>query len=433
MARRGFGWPALLALLVLAAAGPAPAQELKAVLRQAPLTAGRWLPAGARLGAALSTRPREVLIGVAAGGRAPYLVRLGRLAFRSPLVLGGRAGRLGLSCATCHPAGATNARFFVPGNSDRPGNADLSHGLFNRKAEDNRADAVNIPALRGLRFTAPYGRDGRIGTIRAFTRNVIAVEFGGDEPPALVLDALVAYQREFGFLPNPVLGSGGVLTAAASPEARAGERQFVADCAGCHLPRAGFVDGRAYDVGTGGYFETPTLLGLAESAPYLHDGRAADLAQVVRHFSAALGLGYGTAEVDHMVAYLDAVGAAPGARVPVTLSADLNDIADFADLILAPLNDEDAGLADRIVDLTRFQLGRVHERFPGPDHGAARDILAGWSRDLSRVAALARDRRFPAARDLLRAVIDGLTHGRGSLEAVLETSLYNPERLAEAQ
>ncbi len=52
---------------------------------------------------------------------------------------------------------------------------------------------VDTPSLRGVRLTAPYGRDGRIATLREFARHVIVNEFAGDEPAPRVLDALVAY------------------------------------------------------------------------------------------------------------------------------------------------------------------------------------------------------------------------------------------------
>src|SRR4029077_7392006 len=56
-------------------------------------------------------------------------------------------------------------------------------------------------------------------------------------------------------------------------------------------------------------FETPTLLGLAESAPYFHDGRFATLSDVVVWFDRAFGLGLSPSERDDLTGYLQAVGA----------------------------------------------------------------------------------------------------------------------------
>ena len=44
-------------------------------------------------------------------------------------------------------------------------------------------------------------------------------------------------------------------------------------CADCHSGARG-TDLRNHDVGTGGSFQTPPLAGLAQRAPYFHDGCA---------------------------------------------------------------------------------------------------------------------------------------------------------------
>jgi cytochrome c peroxidase len=51
------------------------------------------------------------------------------------------------------------------------------------------------------------------------------------------------------------------------------------ECQACHAGEAG-TDGEAYDVGTGGTFDTPTINWLWQSAPYFHDGRATTLDEV---------------------------------------------------------------------------------------------------------------------------------------------------------
>ena len=65
-------------------------------------------------------RPRIVLAWVAMSFLRTLVAVAQRLAFRSPSVLGGAAGKLGLACDTCHPNGGINRDFFVPGLSDRP-------------------------------------------------------------------------------------------------------------------------------------------------------------------------------------------------------------------------------------------------------------------------------------------------------------------------
>ena len=71
--------------------------------------------------------------------------------------------------------------------------------------------------------------------------------------------------------------------------AKRGEKVFVnAGCAVCHPPSHLFTDLRQYDVGTRGRFDgaedkfdTPTLVELWRTAPYLHDGSAATVREVV--------------------------------------------------------------------------------------------------------------------------------------------------------
>ena len=397
------------------------------------LADSRWLPPGSDLGAALASEPREVLRVVAAGGQAPFAVRLGRLAFRSPLVLGGRGGRLGLSCNTCHTNGGANTRFFVADVSDRPGNVDLAHGFFNLLADDGQAAPVNIPSLRGIRWQAPYGRDGRFPGLAEFTRNVIVNEFGGASPAPVVLDALVAYQTELDFPPNPNLGPGGRLRTPVAPAAMRGQALFAADCAACHIPSAGFLDGRSHDVATGDMYDTPTLRGLADTAPYFHDGRAARLDDVVDHFDRVLSLGYGDAERADLGAYLAVVGAGAGARTPRTPTGDVARLLDFAALVMAPLHDEDADLADLIVDLTRIEIGRLFERFTRPEHAAVRAALVAWSRRLADIGVRARDGKFPMARAELAAWLKTVAAELSLLEAAAPTSLYNPEMLRRAK
>src|SRR6185312_16288516 len=146
--------------------------------------------------------------------------------FSSPGLFGGPAKRAGLSCASCHVNGASNAKLFVPGMSTHAGNFDTTGGFFNPRADDGVLDPLTIPSLRGARFLAPYGHDGRIASLREFIRNVIVNEFAGPEPSPAIVDALVAYINDISFLPNPKLAPGGHLTQQASDAARRGEALF---------------------------------------------------------------------------------------------------------------------------------------------------------------------------------------------------------------
>ena len=147
---------------------------------------------------------------------------------------------------------------------------------------------------------------------------MIVNEFGGAEPTPLMLDALIAYMNEFDFLPPRYLRPNGVLTPDAPAAAQRGAVLFRKpfaqmdgqSCSSCHIPSASFRDGRAHDIGSGGgAYDTPTLLNIKYTAPYLHDGGLATLGQVVDWFDANFDLALSDRERADLTAYLDAVSA----------------------------------------------------------------------------------------------------------------------------
>src|SRR5215470_5356484 len=276
------------------------------------------LPAGSELNEDAADVPHEILSSEYRGDRTSYVVALGDLAFNSPAILGDVARRAGISCGTCHVSGASNAKLFIPGLSTRPGTFDTTGALFDPKADNHVFDPVRIPSLRGARYLAPYGHDGRIASLRDFVRNVVVGEFAGPEPSPALLDALTAYVQEIDFLPNLKLGARGRLVDTATDAERRGEALFAKpfphdpalSCAGCHQPAGAFVDHVQHDVGSGGLFKTPTLLNANFNAPYFHDGRYETFDQVIEHFDRTYGLGLSARDRSDLVAYLRAVGDA---------------------------------------------------------------------------------------------------------------------------
>jgi cytochrome c peroxidase len=255
-----------------------------------------------------------------------FMVAYGDMLFDSPVIFGEPARSLGLACSGCHNRGEANRAFYIPGLSIHRGGVDVDSGFFNPRANNHRLNPVDIPSLRGIRFTAPYGRDGRIASLREFTRNVIVNEFAGAEPTPFVLDALVAYMNEFDFLPAPFLYRDGRLNASAPEAAKRGERLFNKpmagmngqSCASCHIPSAYFLDHRRHDIGSGNpsspnardsAFDTPTLIGAAHTAPYFHDGSLPTLAAVVDWFNTRFALKLTAGDRGDLTAYLEAVGA----------------------------------------------------------------------------------------------------------------------------
>ena len=284
------------------------------------------LPPGSNVNKQLP-RPRQIL-NLAARGvdeTDTPLVALGDMAFDSPLILGEPARSLGISCNNCHNKSITNPNFAIPGLTRYAGGVDVSNGFFAPHANNGHFDPLDIPDLRGIRFTAPYGRNGRFGSLRDFVRNGIVNEFNGPEPDPVILDAMLAYMLEFDFLPNPMLNKDGTLNDRAPEAARRREKLFNTpfaqlggmSCASCHVPSAKFVDGRRHDIGsvTGAEdgsmdraLDTPTLLSSRFTAPYFHDGSLATLRDVVLWFDRKDDLRLDRRQVADLTAYLETVG-----------------------------------------------------------------------------------------------------------------------------
>ena len=301
---------------------PVPAQRLAAdpLLDVAP-----WLPPGSDLNDQ-DPLPRLVLNFEEQGidERDLFLVAFGDMLFDSAEIFGDPARSLGIACSTCHNRSDINQRFFIPGLSPQPGAVDVDGSFFSPRFNDHRDDPLDIPSLRGIRFTGPYGRDGRFASLRDFVRNVIVNEFNGEEPSPLVLDGLVTYMLEFDFLPAPYLNFDGSLNELAAPAAKRGEALFLQpfaqmagrSCASCHVPDSHFTDNSVHNIGSAGdghgtgsgAFDTPTLLNANYTAPYFHDGSLETLGDVVAWFDERFSLGLDPEQRADLTAYLEAVG-----------------------------------------------------------------------------------------------------------------------------
>src|SRR6516164_9340987 len=329
------------------------------------------LPAKTELNEDALVRPREVFHSEITGGKS-YLINLGNLAFSSPSILGEVARQAGISCGTCHVNGAGNAKFFMPKMSTRPGNFDTTGPLFNSKADNFVLDPVRIPSLRGARYLAPYGVDGRMPSLRDFVHNVIVNEFAGPEPSPVILDAMMAYIQDIDFLPNSSLGPGGRLVGRISESERRGEALFAKpfphdpgmSCAGCHVPSGGFVDHQQHDVGSGGLFKTPTLRNADFNAPYFHDGRFDTYDQVVAHFDRVFDLNLSAQDQKDLVAYLTAVGDAAQPYERDGAGATLKEITDFNAVLEIAIPAQDKEIVSLAIDTIGNELRELTEQYP---------------------------------------------------------------------
>ena len=330
------------------------------------------LPAGTELNEDALNNPREVFHSEALHGRKSYLVNLGDLLFNSPSILGGVARQAGIRCGTCHVNGAGNPKLYIPRMSTRPGNFDTTGPLFNPKADNQVLDPVRIPSLRGARFLAPYGSDGRMASLRDFVRNVIVNEFAGPEPSSATVEAIVAYINDIDFLPNPNIGPAGRLTPVAMESERRGEALFMKpfpnnanmSCATCHVPSAAFVDHRQHDIGSGGLFKTPTLMNADYNAPYFHDGRYDTYGQVIAHFDRVFGLGYSDQDRHDLVDYLSAIGNGMQPYQYEDTPSTLKEVNDFALVLGAAITANDKDVVALSVDTIGNELRELTEFYP---------------------------------------------------------------------
>lgn len=178
--------------MVLAIAACATAPEAIAPVTRDSLRALRWIAPEADAVKALTTAPVacEPPAAEPANDRSMRLT-LGRLAFESPALLGGAAGRMGLSCASCHLNGRDNPSFFVEGVSGAPGTADVTSNLFSKVRGNGAFDPVPIPDLAARNGTQMKDRTSE--AFRAKIHGLAVEEFDGQEPPTAVFDALLAY------------------------------------------------------------------------------------------------------------------------------------------------------------------------------------------------------------------------------------------------
>lgn len=173
-----------------------------------------------------------------------------------------------LSCATCHPDARTDAM-----NWDL-----LNDGMGNPKNVKTMLLAHKTPRAMwlGVRADAETGVRAGIKHIQFAVR---------PEEDALAIDA---YLKALKPAPSPYLVNGKL-----SEAAERGKTLFKkSGCITCH-PAPLYTDLKMHDVGTtkgqdtGKPVDTPQLVEVWRTAPYLHDGRAATMREVITTFNHA--------------------------------------------------------------------------------------------------------------------------------------------------
>jgi len=168
------------------------------------------------------------------------------------------------SCSSCHPGEARADGF----NWDL-----LNDGIGNPKSTRSLLLAHRTPPAMSLGV-----RTNAEAAVRAGIKSILFTD-----QPEDVAAAIDEYLKSLNPVPSPHLVHGKL-----SPAARRGEKTFHrVGCADCHVPGL-FTDLHPHDVGTRRTFDeptdkfyTPTLIEVWRTAPYLHDGSAATMRDVV--------------------------------------------------------------------------------------------------------------------------------------------------------
>lgn len=209
-----------------------------------------------------------------------------------------------ISCATCHFDGGMDARTWI----------------------NFRSGPRNTPILNGAAALPPYHWSGEMPELHSTMEDTIRSVMSGAglvdgvfDPSqgqtyagrSADLDALAAYVASFGALQSPYRAADGSLTDAAER----GKALFMSDalaCSRCHAPPR-YTDlqqhnlaGAVFSMEVYGAFDTPSLRSLWASAPYLHDGVARTLDELLSRTDPthSVAAGLTPQQLDDLIAFL---------------------------------------------------------------------------------------------------------------------------------
>ena len=159
---------------------------------------------------------------------------------------------IGISCSSCHPEGGEDGHVWH-----------FPSGLRR-----------TLPLQGGVMERAPFHWDGTLPDMSSLFSEVMVKRMNLQ---ATVTDQQIATLGAFlEQLPEPA-PTGGLDAEAVSRGAALFQRDDVA-CASCHSG-AQYTNNELSDVGTGGRFVTPSLLGVGLRSPLFHDGCAKSVAE----------------------------------------------------------------------------------------------------------------------------------------------------------
>jgi YVTN family beta-propeller protein len=198
-----------------------------------------------------------------------------------------------IACASCHPDGHSDGRVWQ--NPEGLRKTPAMFGLAHTHPLHWSADRDEVQdfeyTIRGRLMQGRGLLDGPLKRKDGFKPVELEEHLSGRSKD---LDALAIYSNSFEFTLSPHVAAPGKLTA----EAERGKALFFSDQVGCAKCHGGpyYTDSslkkpfNLHDVGTGKddptekmgpKYDTPTLLGVYRTAPYLHHGKAKTLRDVL--------------------------------------------------------------------------------------------------------------------------------------------------------
>jgi mono/diheme cytochrome c family protein len=194
------------------------------------------------------------------------------------------SGSGSLACASCHPEGQEDGRTW---NFDPIG--------------PRRTQTIG----GGILATAPLHWDGDMADMNEIMHEVFGNRMGGGDPGPRQKRLIARYVDALPTLPREAPAD----TAAVARGKALYESEAVG-CASCHVGSM-YTNNKSVDVGTGKEFQVPTLINIADRAPFMHTGCAPTLR--ARFTDQACGGGdkhghtsqLSDAQVDDLVAYLE--------------------------------------------------------------------------------------------------------------------------------
>jgi hypothetical protein len=155
----------------------------------------------------------------------------------------------GISCASCHPEGMEDGRTWQF--------ADIG---------TRRTQTV----AGGVIATAPFHWDGDIDGLPELIHEVFESRMGAARPNP---QQIASFSKWLDRIPAPPAMA---VDAAAAERGRVIFASAETGCTNCHTG-SHLTNNDAYDVGTGGQFQVPSLVGIGARAPFLHNGCATTL------------------------------------------------------------------------------------------------------------------------------------------------------------